>query len=176
MRGSSPIHSLIFAKLSPAIARREPNVWPRMGLHHFVPTQPCFESSVHDKAHHPGLVFRHNFGRHLLPACQQSITKLRLAIFRFRPVIPPSHTDAGRRIRGNYGPFLLEPGKKRPQAHHVALSGGFGHTATFLPVESLQIHCLIEGIAVRGPTQRANRFRVSLLFSQKIDWIHFGQV
>jgi hypothetical protein len=118
---------------------REPR---RTGLHNLVPTQPCFKSSVHDKAHHPSLVFRHNFDRHLLPACQQSITKFRRAIFRFRPVIPPSHADAGRWIRGNYGPFLLEPRKKRPQAHHVALSGGFGHTATFLPIEPLQIRCL----------------------------------
>ena len=114
----------------------------RTGLHNFVTTQPRFKSSVHDKGHHPGLVFRHNFGWHLSPACQQGITKLWLAIFRFRPVIPSSHTDAGRWIRGNYGPFLLKPGKKRPQAHHVALSGGFGHTATFLPVESLQIRRL----------------------------------
>ena len=109
------------------------------GLDDFVSAQPSFKSGVHDKAHHACLVLRHDFGWNLLPTRQQSISKFRLAIFGFRPVIPPSHADASRWIRGNYGSFLLEPAEKGAQAHHVTLSGGFGHTAAFLPVESLQI-------------------------------------
>jgi hypothetical protein len=103
--------------------------WTR--LDNFVTAQPRLKSRVHDEAHHACLVLRHNFGWQLLPTRQESISEFRLAILGFRPVIPPSHANASRRICGNYGSFLLEPGEKRAQAHHVALSGGFGHTAAF---------------------------------------------
>ena len=114
----------------------------RTGLDNLVTTQSGLKSGVHDKANHAALVFRHDFARHLLPASQQGISKLRLAIFGFRPVIPSSHADASRRIRGDDASFLLKPREKRAQTHHVALSGGLGYAAAFLPVESLQIRCL----------------------------------
>jgi hypothetical protein len=114
-------------------------------------------------------VMRHTFGSLLAIAGESAVTKLSRRVHRgFRsevvlsdallagwqklptklcrrtrwPLFPSRaivHADASRRICGNYGSFLLEPGEKGAQAHHVALSGGFGHTAAFLPVESLQI-------------------------------------
>ena len=114
----------------------------RTGLDDLVSPQSCLKSGVHDKTHHAGLIFRHDFGWYHLPAFKQGISKFRLAILGFRPVIPPSHADASRRVGGNNGSFLLEPGEERAQAHHIALSGGFSHAAAFLSVESLQVRCL----------------------------------
>ena len=140
--------------------------WTR--LDNFVAAQPRLESGVHDKAHHACLILRHNFGWHSLPARQESISKFRLAILSFRPVIPPSHADACRRIRGNYGSFLLEPREKRAQAHHVALSGGFSHTAAFLPIESLQVRGLDrrDGCSRSDPASKPLQ-RKPLVFSRK---------
>ena len=140
--------------------------WTR--LDNFVTAQSRLKSRVHDKPDHASLVFRHNLGWQLLPACQQGISKFRLAILGFRPVIPPSHADASCRIRGNYGSFLLEPGKKRAQAHHVALSGGFGHTAAFLPIESLQVRRLDRrNRCSRSDPARKPFQRKSLVFGRK---------
>src|SRR6476660_1783789 len=111
-------------------------------LDNFVTAQPCLKSRVHDKRDRASLVFRHDLGRRAPPTCQQSVSKFRLTILGFRPVIPSPHADASRRICGNYRSFLLEPRKKRAQAHHVSLSRGFGYTAAFLAVESLQVRRL----------------------------------
>ena len=140
--------------------------WTR--LDNFVTAQPCFKSCVHDKPDHASLVSRHDLGWQLLPACQQGISKFRLAILGFRPVIPPSHADASCRICGNHGSFLLKPGEKRAQAHHVALSGGFGHTAAFLPIESLQVRRLDRrNRCSRSEPARKPFQRKSLVFGRK---------
>ena len=140
--------------------------WAR--LDNFVAAQPCLKSRVHDKPDHASLVFRHDLGWQLLPACQQGISKFRLAILGFRPVIPSSHADASRRICGNYGSFVLKPGEKRAQAHHVTLSGGFGNTAAFLPVESLQVRRLDRRNRCSRPDPARKPFqRKSLVFGRK---------
>ena len=113
------------------------------GLDNFVAAQPRLKSRVHDKPDHVSLVFRHDLGWQLLPACQQGISKFWLAIHGFRPVVPPSHADASCRIRGNYGSFLLEPGKKRAQAHSCSLERWIrSHGRVPTPIESLQIRRL----------------------------------
>ena len=70
----------------------------RTGLDDLVSPQSCLKSGVHDKPDHSGLIFRHDFGWYLLPAFKQRISKFRLAILGFRPVIPPSHADVSRRV------------------------------------------------------------------------------
>ena len=113
----------------------------RTRLDNFVSSQPRFKSGVHDKPNHSRLLLRHDPDWNLPPSLQQGVPKLRLTIFGFRAVVPPSHTDVGGRIRGDYLSLVFEPTEERAQTHHVALSGGFRHTIALLAVESLQVPC-----------------------------------
>jgi hypothetical protein len=96
---------------------------------------------VHDKPDHACLLFRHDLDWNLPPSLQQGVPKLRLTILGFRAVVPPSHADAGGRIRGDCLSLALQPTEERAQTHQVALSGGLCHALALLAVESLQVRC-----------------------------------